>query len=213
MKFNTIIKLGGSAILGAALIFLSSCSSTTRTSGANYYPYGSSNYSVVYTPPSWAPANVNLSNVRYYYLPDCDAYYDASSQQFYSQDLNGSWSSNTSAPTSCSNLDLSTAYTVLLNSNASKPWLQNSFYQTNYPIHSYDVYGNIVLSHNLLSDLPANYSVTPRAFNENTNSVIFTTRDGNGNTIALRDVPMGAISTYMPSDTRSYYYGGGYPSR
>ncbi len=195
------------------LVIVSGCSSTMRTSGANYYPYGTSTYSAVYTPPSWAPANENLSTIHYYFVPDCDVYYDAATQQFYSQQPNGSWSSSTSIPNSCSNVDLSTAYTVLLSSNVSQPWLNNSFYQTNYPIHSYDMYGNIVLSHNLIADLPSNYIVSPRAFNENTNSVIFITHDPNGSVVAFRDVPMGSISTYMPSDTKIYYYGGGYPSR
>ena len=196
-------------IAGLGVMFiLSACSSTTRT----YHPYGTTTYSSVITPPSWAPSSENLTNVRYYYLPDCGSYYDASTQQFYSQS-NGAWISTSSVPPSCTGIDLSNAYTVLLNSTVSQPWLNNSFYQTNYPVHSYDQYGNIVLSNNLISDLPIGYAVAPRGFNENTNSVIFLERAPSGTSYVLRDVPMSSIATYMPSETHIYYYGGGYRSR
>jgi hypothetical protein len=200
-------------ILGlSALLILSSCSSTTRTATATYYPYGNSTYSAVYTPPSWAPSGQNLSLVKYYFIPDCDAYYDASTQQFYSM-INGSWVSSSSAPSACSGQDLSTTYTVLLNSNTTAPWRNNAFYQANYPVQSYMGYGNIVLSHNLISGIPSGYTLSPRGFNENTNSVIFAERAPDGTTLALQNVPMTSISTYMPPETHIYYYGGGYPTR
>ncbi len=194
--------------LGAALILLASCSTTTRTT---YSPYGTSTAYTI-TPPSWAPTSENLTNVRYYYIPDCDAYYDASTQQYYSLS-NGSWISTSSIPSSCSGTDLSNAYTVLLNSSVSQPWINNAFYQANYPPQSYDAYGNIVLTNHLIPDLNIGYSVTPRAFNENTNSVVFIERSPAGNSYVIRDVPMTSISTYMPASTHIYYYGGGIPSR
>jgi hypothetical protein len=204
---SSILMLG----LGALLI-LSSCSSTSRTATATYYPYGNSTYSAVFTPPSWAPASENLSQVKYYFIPDCDAYYDASTQQFYSLN-NGSWISSNTVPSACSGQDLSSAYTVLLNSNTSQPWLNNAFYQANYPVQSYMGYGNIVMSHNLISGIPPSYSLSPRGFNENTNSVIFLERGPDGNILSLQSVPMNSIATYMPPETHVYYYGGGYRSR
>ncbi len=195
-----------------AFLFLQSCSSTTRTATATYYPYGTSTYSAIFTPPSWAPATPGLSNVKYYYLPDCDAFYDASTQQFYSQS-NGTWISSSAVPTTCSGLDLSTAYVVMLNSNTSNPWLNNAFYQSNYPGQSYGVYGTIVLGHNLISGVPKGYSLSPRGFNENTNSVVFAERAPDGTIYALQNVPMSSISTYMPPETHTYYFGGGYPTR
>ena len=195
-----------------AFLFLQSCSTTSRTANATYYPYGNSSYSTVYTPPSWAPTTAGLNLVRYYYLPDCDAYYDASSQQFFSQNVSG-WVASSSVPTSCSNLDLSTAYTIMLNSNTAQPWLNNTFYQSNYPPQSYNAYGSIVLAHNLISGIPSGYSLSPRGFNENSNSVIFTERAADGTVYAFQNVPMTSISTYMPTETHIYYYGGGYPSR
>ncbi len=195
-----------------AFLFLQSCSTTTRTATATYYPYGTSTYSAVYTPPSWAPSTTGLNLVKYYYLPDCDAYYDASSQQFFSRS-NGTWISSSTVPSTCSNLDLSTAYVVMLNSNTNQPWLNNAFYESNYPPQSYSAYGNIVLGHNLIAGLPAGYSVSARGFNENTNSVIFAEQEPNGTVYALQNIPMTSISTYMPPETHVYYYGGGYPSR
>ncbi len=200
-------KLGLALLCGSFLI-LQSCSSSTRST---YYPYGTTSYSAVYTPPSWAPASGNLTNVRYYYLPDCDAYYDASNQQFYSMS-NGAWISSGSVPGSCAGTDLSQDFVVMLNNTTNQPWLNNSFYQSNYPTRAYDAYGNIVVSHNLINNLPQGYAVIPRAFNENTNDVIFVERDPSGN-IVLNTVPMSNISPYMPPESRGYYYGGGYPSR
>ncbi len=195
-----------------ALFIMQGCSSTTRTATASYYPSGNSTYSAVFTPPSWAPAGQNLSQVRYYFLADCDAYYDAATQQFYSQG-NGAWISSYTVPTSCSGQNLSKAYTVLLRSNTVTPWLNNSLYQANYPVGSYTGYGNIVLGHNLIAGIPAGYSLSPRGFNENTNSVIFAERAPDGSLFALQNVPMSSISTYMPPETHIYYYGGGYPTR
>jgi hypothetical protein len=210
MKTTLLTLLAGMALL------LNACSTpqnTTTTSTTPYSTptYGSTTSSIVV--PAWAPTYADLTGVRYYYLPDCDVYYDAQTQQFMSMS-NGAWVGSSVTPTSCSNLDLNNAFVVMLNSNVTTPWLDNSFYQTNYPANSYAPYSNIVTSHAILTDIPSGYMVVPRAFNENSNRVIFIQRPTAGSTTyTYRDVPMSSISAYMPAETHSYYYGGGYPSR
>jgi hypothetical protein len=215
-KRQSLLSIAGSfsvIAVVAAVFLLQSCSSTTHTLAYNPYATATTT-SAVYTPPSWAPAYANITNVHYYYFPDCDAYYDAANQQFYSLN-SGAWTPSASVPSNCSNLDLNTAYTVMLNNNVSQPWTNDAFYRTNYPVHSYDQYGNIIATYNLVPDLPPGYEASARAFDENTNQVIFLGRNPSAisGSYVYRAVPMSAISPYMPPETHIYYYGGGYRSR
>lgn len=200
--------VGTGALILALTAVLSSCSSqrypTTRTS----------TYSNYYTPPTWAPAVANINNVRYYYMPDCDAYYDAGTQQF-TYMSNGTWVTSGSTPAACAASDLNSSYVVLLDRNASSPWLNAAYYRSNYPIHSYDQYGNIVLNNHLITDLPTNYTVTARAFDENTNSIVFLEQPQySGNYSAtVTEIPMSSITVYMPAETRTFNYGAGTRSR
>ncbi len=63
------------------------------------------------TPPQWGPAG--YSDVRYYYLPDVEAYYDNQSSMFiyYSS---GKWDSHSSLPDCYQNYDLYKGYKVVL---------------------------------------------------------------------------------------------------
>jgi hypothetical protein len=206
--YYRIALWGAGALILAITAVLSSCSSskypsTQINTASNYY-----------TPPTWAPALANINNVRYYYLPDCDAYYDAGTQQF-TYMSNGTWISSGSTPAACSESDLNSSYVVLLNRNANNPWLNAAYYRSNYPIHSYDQYGNIVLNNHLIQDLPSNYTVAARAFDENTNSTVFLEQpqySGNYGT-TITEVPMSSISVYMPAETRTFNYGAGTRSR
>jgi len=61
------------------------------------------------TPPQWGP--VGYSDVRYYYLPDVEAYYDISSSMFiYNNGYN--WVHRSSLPTRYRNYDLYNGYKV-----------------------------------------------------------------------------------------------------
>jgi hypothetical protein len=63
------------------------------------------------TPPQWGPAG--YSNVRYYYMPDVEAYYDVPSSMFIY--FNGvSWVRRSSLPSRYRNYDLYNGYKVLL---------------------------------------------------------------------------------------------------
>ena len=204
-------------IMGVGLcLSLLSCSTPRQTYSGTYYSTGSGAYTqTVYMPPSWAPAYADVSNVHYYFLPDCDVYYDAATQQFWSLN-SGTWTSSTSVPSQCSNMDLNSAYTVLLNRNASQPWLNDVFYRTNYPVHSYDSYSTIVNANNLIPTLPVGYEAVPRGFDENLNRILFiecSSAQPGTYTYIINDIPIQSIAQYMPLESRSYYYGGGLPSR
>jgi hypothetical protein len=221
---NTILHRYGIASILSLLIMtgliacmsLLSCSSSTPTYSGAYYSSGSTAYTQTkYMPPSWAPAYADASTVRYYFLPDCDAYYDASSQQFWSLN-SGAWTPSASVPSQCSDMDLNSAYTVLLNRNVSQPWTNDAFYRTNYPVHSYDSYSAIISANNLIPTLPVGYEAIPRGFDEDMNRVLFierSTAQPGVYSYVITDVPIQSIAPYMSRESRSYYYGGGLPSR
>lgn len=63
------------------------------------------------SPPMWAPVEHN--NVRYYYLPDAESYYDVESSRFiYSE--NGVWVRRANLPGRYRNYDLYNGYKVVL---------------------------------------------------------------------------------------------------
>src|ERR1700733_15722482 len=91
---------------------------------------------ISYTPPFWAPPYDNVSTVRYYYIPDCDMYYDVWDRQYYYGN-GGPWIATADQPPSCG-VDLSSAYVVLINRGVDRPWLNHDFYVRNYPPHHYE---------------------------------------------------------------------------
>jgi hypothetical protein len=208
--YTAAVLLSAWAIVMLITALLTSCSSSPYSTTT----YRNGTYSAYYTPPSWAPSISGINNVRYYYMPDCDAYFDAGTQQF-TYMSNGSWITTGSTPPACASSDLNSSYVVLLDRNANNPWLNEAYYRSNYPVHSYDQYGNIVITNHLIGDLPSNYTVTARAFDENSNSIVFLESpqyNGSYGTV-IREVPMGSIAVYMPPETRSYNFGAGYRSR
>lgn len=63
------------------------------------------------TPPLWGP--VGYSNVRYYYLPDVEAYYDVQSSNFIYYSGN-TWVRRTYLPRQYRNYDLYNGYKVVM---------------------------------------------------------------------------------------------------
>jgi hypothetical protein len=188
--------------IGSA-IFLSACA-TTR-------------YTAPFTAPTWAPtAAGDLSSVEYYYFPDYGLYYDAATGTYMYNSTAG-WTSSKTLPSSVGNADLNNSYVVMLGPNTVDPWTNNAFYSANYPSAYYNVYPDIITGHTLISGLPADYSVVPRAFNESTNQVIFQQRMPDGTlmtgTTAYNAVPMSSISPYMPAESQNYNYGAGVKTR
>ncbi len=83
-----------------------------------------------YTNPVWAPAY--FPGVRYYYLPDIEAYYDLSNQDFVYLD-NGQWMFSYGLPSIYAGFDLFGAFVVALDLDVFQPWMHHQFYVSNYP--------------------------------------------------------------------------------
>lgn len=64
------------------------------------------------TPPAWGP--VGYTDVRYYYLPDLETYYDVSTSNYVYLN-NGRWVRTRSLPSAYRNYDLYNEYKVVLN--------------------------------------------------------------------------------------------------
>src|ERR1035437_6731627 len=73
-----------------------------------------------YTNPVWAPAY--YPGVRYYYLPDIEAYYDLSNQDFVYLD-DGQWLFSYGLPPMYSGYNLYDAFIVALDLDVFQPWL------------------------------------------------------------------------------------------
>jgi hypothetical protein len=111
------------------------------TSGTlNLYPQEPAEHTVI-TPPAWAPPYNNVNEVRYYYFPDIECYYDVWTHEFiYLED--GSWMFGSTLPPSYSWFDLNTAYIVFLNSNVYEPWRHFHYYVSHYPRYYYRSFYN-----------------------------------------------------------------------
>jgi len=85
---------------------------------------------VQYTNPLWAPAY--YPGVRYYYIPDIEAFYDISNQDFVYLD-DGQWLFSSTLPSMYSWYDLYSGFVVALDLNVFQPWRHFHFYVSNYP--------------------------------------------------------------------------------
>lgn len=113
---------------------------------------------ISYINPKWAPEY--YENIRYYYLPDIECYYDLSMGQFIYL-RNGRWYNSNYFPSFYYDFNLDNCFVVILNSNVYKPWLHHQYYLTHYPRYYYRDYYD--------------YSGFPyvRGFNENLRSAIY----------------------------------------
>ena len=188
-----------------------------------------------YVPPYWAPPYDNVSTIRYYYLPDCDIYYDVWDHEFWYFD-GAVWIESLDEPAICVDIPLSSAYIVLIDRHVERPWLRHEFYVRNYPRHGYDRYRDIVVKNRIITNLRPNHELVPRAYNENTGRVTFMqhpnapavaghTEPNRSGTIAgsaptqpapsqqwhhqVHEVPMMSIAPSMPQESRKLNYGGG----
>src|ERR1700739_5167252 len=102
----------------AAIAISTTLSSCDATIGMTYQSY---------TPPSWAPPYDDVSGIHYYYFPDYDMYYDVWGNQFWYDD-NGIWTGSVGLPPMYSNIDLTSAYIVLINKKYDRPWNDHAYY-------------------------------------------------------------------------------------
>jgi hypothetical protein len=86
--------------------------------------------------PGWAPYYENQSQVRYYYLPDIEAYYDIRSQEFVYL-YNGLWVFSRSLPPAYAWFNLNNCFVVALDYRVFEPWRHFNYYVGHYPRYYY----------------------------------------------------------------------------
>src|ERR1035437_1761545 len=96
-------------LLALLAFFASSC--FVPVQGDNY-----NNVEQSYVPPPWAPPYDNVSQIRYYYLPDYEVYYDVWGNQFWYIGDGGVWVSSVGPPPPYAGVDLGAAFVVLIRS-------------------------------------------------------------------------------------------------
>ncbi|WP_243349235.1 hypothetical protein [Parabacteroides sp. FAFU027] len=85
--------------------------------------------------PAWAPPYYN--GVRYYYLPDIEAYYDLQREVFV-YFRNGQWIFSASLPGIYANFDLNNGFVIALGSRVVNPWQNHKHYVESYPRYYYE---------------------------------------------------------------------------
>jgi hypothetical protein len=99
-------------------------------------------------------------------------YYDVWNHQYWY--LQGDvWVSYPDLPPIYSDIDLSTAFIVLIDRDISEPWHNHSYYRDNYPSHGYDRYRDIVVNNRIVTNIQPGHELVPRAYNENNDRVTF----------------------------------------
>jgi hypothetical protein len=85
-------------------------------------------------PPPWGPAG--YTEVRYYYIPDIDSYYDVGTRQFIYIN-NGRWVRAASLPVVYRNYDLYNGYKVVVTDyRGATPYIHYKVHKHKYP-HGY----------------------------------------------------------------------------
>ncbi|KGO91360.1 hypothetical protein [Flavobacterium subsaxonicum] len=83
------------------------------------------------TPPAWGPAG--YTEVRYYYLPDIEVYYDINTAQ-YIYINNGNWVRASALPTVYKNYNLYNGYKVVVNDyRGTTPYVYYKDHKVKYP--------------------------------------------------------------------------------
>jgi len=123
-------------------------------------------------PPPWAPQYDNVEQVRYYYLPDVEMYYDVWDHEYiYLHD--GNWVFTASYPSYYNEYDVNTAFVVVLDRNVNEPWRTHQSYVSHYPRYYYrSVYDNRDNRRNSNTTVINNYGGV-RGFNENVRTPIY----------------------------------------
>lgn len=82
------------------------------------------------SPPQWGPVGYN--DVRYYYLPDVEAYYDVQTAMFIYY-VGGTWIHRTYLPTRYRNYDLYSGYKVVMSDyHGNTPYIHFKDYKMKY---------------------------------------------------------------------------------
>jgi hypothetical protein len=143
MKILNMRTVGGGAgpsggvflacVIGA--VMFSGCWSTQPSTGAL------ETRPVAVAPP-WAPSYEDGRDVRYYYLPDYELYYDVWEHEFiYLEE--GNWLFARELPGTYATIDLGNAFVVVLNNRIFEPWMHHQYYVAHYPRYYYQSVYNV----------------------------------------------------------------------
>lgn len=138
-------RVWGVVMMATLTVSINSCALAQGV----YRPQGQPVQTAVYdnyNPPPWAPQYANINNVRHYYLPDYNMYYDAWTRTYWYQD-NGMWIQSNYLPPAYAGSNLNNAYVVFVDRDVSRPWMNHQYYVDNYSHHSHDRNRYIVESH------------------------------------------------------------------
>jgi hypothetical protein len=149
------IRISMLMVIAALTLSVSSCVTTAALEGPGT--------GATVVPPSWAPAYEHIGQVRYYYLPDIEVYYDVFNHEFVYMD-NGSWMFSPTLPPMYSWYNLSLGFTVVLDYRVHQPWMHFHSYVSNYPRYYYQT---------VYRDTYIQAGQSLRGFNENTRSVVY----------------------------------------
>lgn len=86
--------------------------------------------------PAWAPYYENVSQVRYYYLPDIECYYDVRNREFIFLE-DGQWIFSRSLPPVYRWFNLNNCFIVALDARVVMPWRHFHYYVAHYPRYYY----------------------------------------------------------------------------
>jgi hypothetical protein len=86
--------------------------------------------------PVWAPYHDNAHQVRYYYFPDIESYYDLRSREFVFLH-NGVWVFSRSLPAAYAWFNLRNSFVVALDYRVYEPWRHFNYYVAHYPRYYY----------------------------------------------------------------------------
>lgn len=152
LKYKNMRRLNELAIMAVILL------SVSLFSSCDLYTYSTVGVQTHYENPQWAPSY--YAGIRYYYLPDIEAYYDLSAREFVYLS-NGQWYYSASCPSNYAGFDLNDCFTVALDVNIYQPWMHHQYYVSHYPRYYYrDYYDH--------SNIPY-----VRGFNENSRRAVY----------------------------------------
>lgn len=146
----------------------------------------------MYKNPLWAPAY--YPGVRYYYIPDIEAFYDLSNQDFVYLD-DGQWLFSYGLPAIYSGFDLFGAFIVALDVDVFQPWMHFQFYVSNYPRFYYrNLYNKSEITN-------------IRGFNENERKLFYWTQEERNKMTELRNIdkPERNVHQTRPPQNLNYY--------
>ncbi len=143
----------GAAVL--LMFLLSSCSTVSVAQKLNI--------SVNFELPSWAPYYDRADQVRYYYFPDIECYYDVRNRDFiYMED--GEWMFGRSLPQIYGWFNLNDCFIVALDYRVVEPWRHFHYYVSHYPRYYYRT---------VYRDRYNDRDRRLRGFNENERAVVY----------------------------------------